>query len=259
MSTKKTENFPEPLKREGLSSTSNTSVPLHLPLMGCLNLRELGGYTTSDGKSIRWRTLLRGDSLHKLSLESQQAIIDYGVKTIIDLRTISEVNKESYVLSKSPEINYCNLPLLEEANFSQLREKKTLFEHNCFMLEERSRQIKEILSVIANHQTAVVIHCAAGKDRTGIIIALLLAIAKVPVATIAEDYALSEKYILPLYKIIHEQAIEEGFAHMLSSPPEAIIDTFSYLDEQYGGIDEYLQTIGIDKLQIERIQTMLVN
>ena len=246
MSRKKTENFPEPLKR-------------HLPLMGCINLRELGGYVTSDGKSIRWRTLLRGDSLHQLSLESQQTIIDYGVKTIIDLRTRSEVNKKSYVLSKSPNINYCNLPLLEEANFSQLWEKKTLFEHNCFILEERSLQIKEILAVIASQSTAFVIHCAAGKDRTGIIIALLLAIANVPVDTIAQDYALSEKYVSSLYATIQEQAIEEGFAHMLLSPPEAIIDTFNYLDEQYGGINEYLRAIGITKIQIERIQTILVH
>ncbi|MDJ0688358.1 MAG: tyrosine-protein phosphatase [Xenococcaceae cyanobacterium MO_188.B32] len=243
---KQPENVREPGKR-------------HLPLTGCLNLRELGGYATADGKLTRWRTLLRGDSLHKLSLESQQAIIDYGVKTIIDLRTISEVNKKPYILSSSPEIGYFNLPLLEEDNFPQLWAKKTLFKHNCFMLEERSPQIKEILSVIATQQTAFVIHCAAGKDRTGIIIALLLAIANVPVATIAQDYALSEKYVSPLYATIQEQAIEEGFAHILLSPPEAIIDTFNYLDEHYGGINEYLQAIGMDKLQIEHLQNILIN
>ena len=242
---KQPENIREPEKR-------------HLPLTGCLNLRELGGYATADGKSIRWRTLLRGDSLHKLSLTSQQAIIDYGIKTIIDLRTISEVNKKPYILSKSPEVGYFNLPLLEEDNFPQLWAQKTLFEHNCLMLEERSPQIKEILAVIASQPTAFVIHCAAGKDRTGIIIALLLAIANVPVATIANDYALSEKYVSPLYAKIQEQAIEEGFAHILLSPPEAIIDTFNYLDKNYGGIHEYLQAIGIDKLQIEHLQNILI-
>ena len=231
----------------------------HLPLTGCLNLRELGGYTTADGKSIRWRTLLRGDSLHKLSPESQQEIVDYGVKTIIDLRTRSEVKKKPYILSKSPEISYFNLPLFEEDNFPQLWAKKTLFEHNCFVLEERSLQIKEILAVIATQPTGFVIHCAAGKDRTEIIIALLLAIANVPVATIAEDYALSEKYCSPLYVTIQEQAIKEGFAHILLSPPETILDTFNYLDKHYGGANSYLQDIGMNQVQIERIQTMLVN
>ena len=246
MSMKQPDNFQEPRER-------------HFKLTGCLNVRELGGYATSDGKLIRWRTLLRGDSLHKLSPESQQEMIEYGVKTIIDLRTRSEVNKEPYILSRSPEVDYLNLPLIEEANFPQLMAKKTLFEHNCFMLEERAQQIREILAVIATKQTAFVIHCAAGKDRTGIIIALLLAIANVPVVTIAQDYALSEKYLSPLYTTIREQAIKEGFAHMLLSSPEAIIETFDYLDEHYGGINGYLQAIGMDQFQSERLQNILVN
>lgn len=243
---KQPRNFAEPFKR-------------HLQLSGCFNLRELGGYVTTEGKSISWRTVLRGDSLHKLASESQQAIIGYGVKTIIDLRTPSEVNQERYPLSKSPKINYLNLPLLEEKNFPQLRAKKTLLEHNVFMLKERSPQIKQILETIASNQTALVIHCAGGKDRTGIIIALLLAIANVPVATIAEDYALSEKYTQPLYAKIKQQAIQEGFDRLLLSPPQTMLDTLSYLNKHYGGINGYLQAIDIDNVTIKRLQTILIN
>ena len=243
---KNTENFSKPMMR-------------HLQIAGCFNLRELGGYKTSDDKSIRWRTVLRGDSLHQLSSESQQAIIEYGIKTIIDLRTPWEVNKEPYPLSKSPEINYLNLPLLLEKDFPKLRAKKTLLEHNCFMLEERSLPIKQILETIANNQTAVIIHCAGGKDRTGIIIALLLGIANVPVANIAGDYALSEKYTKPLYAKIRQQAIEEGFANLLLSPPQIMLDTFDYLDKNYGSINGYLKAIDIDKVTIERLQTILID
>ncbi|MGK7936512.1 MAG: tyrosine-protein phosphatase [Xenococcaceae cyanobacterium] len=243
---KQPENFREPQTR-------------HLQLAGCLNLRDLGGYATSDDKFTSWRTLLRGDSLHRLSPENQQAIIEYGVKTIIDLRTLSEVNREPYVLSKSPEISYFNLPLIEEEDFPQLMAKKSLLEHNYFSLEKRSPKIKEILEIIATKQTAVVIHCAAGKDRTGIIIALLLAIAQVPVKTIAQDYQLSDRYLTSFYANIQEEAIKKGFAHMLLSPAEVIMDTFSYLDEHYGGVNGYLQTIGINQEQIKRLQTILVN
>ncbi|MGK7953396.1 MAG: tyrosine-protein phosphatase [Xenococcaceae cyanobacterium] len=243
---KQPRNFAEPYKR-------------HLQLSGCFNLRELGGYVTTEGKSISWRTVLRGDSLHKLASESQQAIMEYGVKTILDLRTPSEVNKELYPLSKSPEINYVNIPLLEAKNFPQLRAKKTLLEHNCFMLEERSPQIKQILKAIANNQAAVVIHCAGGKERTGIIIALLLAIANVPEVTIAEDYALSEKYVTPLYKKIQQQAIKEGFDRLLLSPPQIMLDTLSYLNKHYGGINGYLQAIDLDNVTIKRLKTRLIN
>ena len=230
----------------------------HLKLAGCHNLRELGGYTTSDGKQIQWSTLLRSDSLHGLPLSSQQQVIDYGVRTIIDLRTQSEVKRKSYALSNTSEIEYFNLPLVEDRSQSESIKQKTLFEHNCFFLEERSPKIKKILETIATQQTPLVIHCAAGKDRTGIIIALLLAVANVPVATIAEDYQLSDRYLAPLYSKIRQQAIKEGFAHLLESPPQIIIDTFAYLAQNYGEINNYLENIAISLETRDHLKTMLV-
>ncbi len=230
----------------------------HLKLAGCHNLRELGGYTTSDGKQIQWSTLLRSDSLHGLPLSSQQQVIDYGVRTIIDLRTQSEVKRKSYALSNTSEIEYFNLPLVEDRSQSESIKQKTLFEYNCFFLEKRSLQIKKILETIATQQTPLLIHCAAGKDRTGIIIALLLAVANVPVATIAEDYQLSDRYLAPLYSKIRQQAIKEGFAHLLESPPQIIIDTFAYLAQNYGEINNYLENIAISLETRDHLKTMLV-
>ncbi|MDJ0573904.1 MAG: tyrosine-protein phosphatase [Xenococcaceae cyanobacterium MO_234.B1] len=230
----------------------------HLKLAGCHNLRELGGYTTSDGKQIQWSTLLRSDSLHGLPLSSQQKLIDYGVRTIIDLRTPSEVKRKSYALSNTSEIEYFNLPLVEDRSQIESIKQKTLFEYNCFFLEKRSPQIKKILGTIATQQTPLVIHCAAGKDRTGIIIALLLAVADVPVATIAEDYQLSDRYLAPLYSKIRQQAIKEGFAHLLKSPPQTIIDTFAYLDQNYGGINNYLENVAISWEIRDRLKTIIV-
>ncbi len=228
-----------------------------LQLTGCLSLLDVGGYATSDGKFIRWRTLLRGYSLHRLSPASQQAIIEYGVKTIIDLRTPLDVNREPYVF-KSSEVRYFNLPLLEEKNFPELREKKTLLEFAHFMFEERGQQIKEILEVIATNQTAFLIYGASGKDRTGIIIALLLAIAQVPVTTIAQDYFLSEKDIALSYPTIQLQIDREELAQKLLSS-KSIMSPFIYLDEHYGGINGYLQAIGVNQETIEHLQTILVN
>ncbi len=203
----------------------------HLKLAGCHNLRELGGYTTSDGKQTQWSTLLRSDSLHRLSVSSQQQLLDYGVRTIIDLRTPSEVNRKEYALSNASEIEYFNLPLIEDRSQVESIKDKQLLEHNCFFLEERQRQIKTILETIATEQTTIVIHCSAGKERTGIIIALLLAVANVPVASIAEDYLKSAIALAsPLYSSIRKQAIKEGFVHLLESPPQTIIDIFAYVD-----------------------------
>lgn len=217
----------------------------HLALPGCLNLREIGGYQTSEGKQIKWRNLLRSDSLHNLPVSSQQQLIDYGVRTIIDLRSPSEVSSQEYTFSQISEIDYFNLPLVADRSQIESIKQKTLLEHNCFFLEKHSSAIKEILETIASQPTAVVIHCAAGKDRTGIIIALLLAIADVPVETIAEDYKLSDRYLAPLYSQIRALAIQHGFAHLLESSPQTMVDIFTYLEGNYGGINNYLANIGI--------------
>ncbi|WP_019505307.1 tyrosine-protein phosphatase [Pleurocapsa sp. PCC 7319] len=230
----------------------------HLKLPGCLNLRELGGYTTSEEKQIRWRTLLRSDSLHRLPSSSQQHLLDYGIRTIIDLRSPSEVSSRKYALSQIPEIKYFNLPLIDDRSQVEFIKNKRLFEHNRFFLEKRSPVIKNILETIACQKTAVVIHCAAGKDRTGIIIALLLALANVSVETIAEDYQLSDRYLAFMYDKIRQQAIKEGFAHLLESSPQTIIDTFAYLDRNHGGVNSYLACIGIDSAKRIQLKTMLV-
>lgn len=231
----------------------------YLKLAGCLNLRELGGYETTEGKQIKWRTLLRSDSLHGLPASSQQRLIDYGVKTIIDLRSSFEL-KEEYALSKRVEIEYFNLPLIEEdaRNIEESIKDKTLLELNCFFLEEKSRAIKTILETIVTQQTPVIIHCAVGKDRTGIIIALLLAIAGVGITTIAEDYYLSDDNLALLYAQLRSEAVREGYAHLLESPPQTMIDTFAYLDLHYGGINNYLENINLDREISNRLRTMLI-
>lgn len=235
----------------------------HLKLTGGLSLRDLGGYETADGKLIRWCSLLRGYNLHHLSPATQQAIIDYGVKTIIDLRALSDVKNERYVSIKSPEIRYFNLPLLGERNLPQLKNKKTakkiMLEFAHFIFEERSPQIKQILETIATNQTAFLIYGASEQDRTGIIIALLLAIANVPIKDIARDYILSEKYASLLSPTTKNQTIEAEFTRRLLFSPEAIMQPFKYLAERYGSIAAYLQAIGINTVNIKRLQTILID
>ena len=231
----------------------------HLSLTGCLNLRELGGYETTEGKQLKWGTLLRSDSLHRLPISSQQQFIDYGVKTIVDLRSSFEVAQEEYAFSKRTEINYFNIALVEEnhRNIIESIKDKSLFEINQFLLEERSLAIKTILETIATQETPVVIHCAIGKDRTGLIIALLLAIAEVPRETIAQDYHLSDRYLETLYAQMRPEAIRGGYIYLLESPPQTIIDTFDYLDRHYKGINNYLENIGIDSTIQNRLKGML--
>ena len=82
-----------------------------LDLDGSYNLRELGGYSTRDGQETRWKTFLRADSLHRLTKASQTALLDYGIKTVIDLRESVELREQPNVFHRSSEISYFHRPL----------------------------------------------------------------------------------------------------------------------------------------------------
>ena len=219
----------------------------HLKLSGCMNFRELGGYQTKDGKQTKWQTLFRSDSLHQLPESSQQQVIDYGIRTIIDLRSSFEIENQSYPLSQRPEIQYFNFPLIAEdqRNIIAAIKHQSLLELNTFLLEERSQVIKTILETIAIQTNPVVIHCAVGKDRTGIISALLLAIAGVSPETIAQDYNLSDVYLAPLYEELRPQAERENFTHLLASPVQTMMETLNYLENNY--VNELIQKYKIKK------------
>ena len=233
----------------------------HLKLSGCMNFRELGGYKTIDGKQTKWQTLFRSDSLHQLPESSQKQLINYGIKTIVDLRSSFELESESYPLSQRTEIQYFNFPLIAEnqRNIIAAIKHQSLLELNTFFLEERSQIIKTIIETIATQTAPVVIHCAVGKDRTGVISALLLAIAGVTRETIAQDYNLSDIYLAPLYEELRPQAERENFTHLLSSPMQTMLDTFEHLEENYGGVKDYLKQIGVDDSMCVRLRAILID
>lgn len=237
----------------------------HLALEGSHNIRDIGGYQTLDGRYTRWKTILRADSLSHLPHVSQQALLNYGIQTIIDLRSPSEVAKSPNVFSNSKNINYFSLPLVRDKNESVILEQpQTLVERYCLILEYCQKEIKLILETIATTDTIpVLINCTAGKDRTGLIIALLLGIANVAESTIVEDYALSAKYLDSVLEKLRLQARQSGYhmqnvERMLECQHNTMIDTINYLQAKYGGIVDYLSSIGITSEVINYLRTVIV-
>ncbi len=234
----------------------------HLVLEGSYNIREIGGYETVDGHTTRWKTLLRSDSPNKLSLEGQRLLLEYPVRTVIDLRRASELANSPNIFAQSPKVRYVNISLLEDEN--RAASMQSLQELYQLYLEYCQEEIKSILTLMATEDVfPCVLHCAVGKDRTGLIVALLLSIANVAADVIADDYALSEGYLAPLFAIMLERARREGYKiegreWMIAARPETMLGTLAYLDERYGGTRAYLRGIGMTDEQLESLHKKLI-
>jgi protein tyrosine/serine phosphatase len=234
----------------------------------CYNVRDLGGYETADGRRVRWRALLRADDLCRLSAEGQQALVTYGVRTIIDLRSPSEraVAPHPFAAGAAHAPVHHALSLFDEhdvAAMAALKAAQSSGALYCAVLDFFRARVGAVLrAVVEAPEGGVLVHCFAGKDRTGIVVALALALAGVPRATIAADYALSDSYLQPLYDellaVVDDPAERERRALRYRSPPESILAVLDHLDVRYGGVAAYLRTAGVMDEQMERIRVRLV-
>jgi protein-tyrosine phosphatase len=242
----------------------------HLPWDACYNIRDVGGYVTADGGQIRWGALVRADNLCRLSPAGCAALIDHGVRTIIDLRSPSELERAPHpfalVRSEPNTPAYLHLALFDEDDqdgIARINAVGSTKEMYTLMIEQYPARIATIIQAVARaSEGGVLVHCFAGKDRTGIIVALLLAIAGADKETIAADYAESDNYLQPLYteildSLAHDPPRQRQLAVQLASPPEAMQATLAYLDATYGGPEGYLQAIGVDQQDLQLLRQRL--
>ena len=241
----------------------------HLDLEGAYNVRELGGYQTSDGRITRWKTFLRADSLHRLPAESQAALIDYGVRTVIDLRQSQEIQDSPNPFFGSSEVKYYHQNLSGDVTLVQDGDPpdradvaQRISEGYCRRLDRRHSLVREILATLAQPESLpALFHCAGGTDRTGIISALLLGIAGVTPEIIAEDYTLSARYLINLF-LAEAESPDENLTweacQQKYCPPEVMLLMLQHLEKRYGGVEGYSRTIGLMQDQIDSLRNALV-
>ena len=243
-----------------------------LDVEGAYNVRDLGGYRTADGRTTRWRAFLRADSLHNLSESTKSALIEYGVRTVIDLRRTNETVDTPNALADMDDIQYFHLNMIGDTNppgyIAPPPDEWTTPELTSdiyrVLLDQRQEVISETLVTLANSKGHTAIyHCAAGTDRTGIISALLLGLADVPNETIIADYALSAHGLrnkllaegIPDYLASQDFTLDDP--PVLLAPPLAMERTLRHLNDQYGGIEPYVLHIGLTNPQIADIRNKL--
>lgn len=226
-----------------------TTRVLHWP--DCRNARDLGGLPTRDGRRIRFGAIVRSDSHDRLTGDGIAAVRGAGISRVLDLRSASECETCPSPFAGTPI--YLNVALLDESDpvgTDALHVARTLADAYRVILDFFGRQVGAAVAALAEAPTGgLVVHCHAGKDRTGIVVALALAVAGVIPEAIAEDYALSDGFLRPLYAeqlaAVSTADERERMGAFHTSMPETILGALEHLDSRHGGPVGYLRRNGV--------------
>ncbi|PJF21151.1 MAG: hypothetical protein CUN56_12545 [Phototrophicales bacterium] len=246
-----------------------------LPLQGSLNFRDLGGYQTTTGQYIKWGKIFRGDAQDRLTDDDIQYMDSIGFKLMCDLRGEHEAIERPGRLNTER----LHLPIHDDlVNGRVIRErllaKDTQGMDETMMFGSYERILDQFPQVFATalkqmtepQNLPLAFHCTAGKDRTGLLAAMLLTLLGIPKKTIIQDYDLSNGYVQPFLDWMRGRVEANGIDFesikvVFSAPVALLLHAYDYLEQQYGGMLSYLRDyVGIDEATQQKLQaTLLTN
>ena len=242
-----------------------------VPFAGITNLRDLGGYPTADGGTTRWGCVFRADALHKLTAADLEVFGRLGVRTVYDLR--GDVERDEFpgpVPSRHVPISGRPpgaAPLPPPTGMTEADGERMLRDLYVGMLEHSAANIAAVLRGLTDVEAVpAVFHCHGGKDRTGVVAAVLLLALGVDRETVLDDYESTRRY----RRLEHQQ---DSLANMLANgvPPEAaagVLGTPRWamaaavdaVAETPGGVDGYLTDVaGLTAAEVDALRAALVD
>jgi len=255
-----------------------------VPLEGTLNFRDLGGYRTADGRQVRWGRVFRSDALGKLTDGDLTYLERLGVRLVCDFRDDHETERAPSRVPQHPEVRIERFPIgagADTDDVSGRREGLTdmvlagslgevsaemLGDFYVGMLESRSEPLVAVLERVAdpaNHP--LVFHCTAGKDRTGVLAAMLLSVLGVDEATILDDYELTDRYRTPhrIAEVAPKLAaagVDLDKVRALFSAERAVLArTLGTIDERYGSVPAFLtDKAGMAPATLDQLRQVLL-
>jgi protein tyrosine/serine phosphatase len=244
---------------------TNDSRPRILAWEACLNARDLGGYPAADGQETAWGAVVRADSLARLTAPGIDALTNYGVRTVIDLRLPAELaDAPNPFASRERRGMRLRHISLFDPTAPPPPAYETLADDYKGVLTRFPARFAAVFDAIAAAGTGgIAIHCAGGRDRTGLVSALLLAIAGVPRNVIATDYALSTELLResdlrwiesdPARRTERERRVAWALPRV-----EVMTELLDHLHRRYGGAEAYLLACGVSPADIERVRTRIL-
>jgi protein tyrosine/serine phosphatase len=284
------------------TTPQNPPTPPRVDLDGTVNVRDIGGYRNRHDRPVRRGVFYRADNLGQLTQRGREQARALGLDLILDLRSDDEVARFPNVFDPDAVVDAAappgerrerdgrdpvyrrfdligdNEPIIARGDTIELQRLSERDERGAFkypadrlvagysaILDDRAALVREIMETLASVDGApMMYHCVAGQDRTGIITALLLAIAEVDEATIAFDYG--ETAVYNIHRFRREKnaqrwglpiETEDDYRRQLC-PPAAMRGTLRRLQEHYGGVVTYLRSAGLSAEAIERLHRVLV-
>ena len=248
---------------------ANTT-PRELAVDGAFNVRDVGGLPAAGGKVVRPGLVYRSGDLGRLTTAGADHLRALGVATIIDLRTTAEVERRGRFPFEGHAMEYRHRPLREVRATepeSQLADVPPDVLERLYrdLAVDGARNLALILTWLAEEPTLpALVHCVAGKDRTGTVIAVLLALLGVRDEDIAADYALSEAGLAGFrsWAAENDSNVAEWLARvppqLLQARPEAMLDFLGWLREGHGSIENYARSIGVSDATLASLRLTLL-
>jgi protein-tyrosine phosphatase len=235
------------------------------------NFRDMGGYPTSDGRTTRWGLLFRADGLYRLTGDDLDVVRTLGLRTVIDLRTFAELDERGTFPQDEHPVNFHHVPVIDstwtEAQAGAATDAADFLEHAYVsMLEEGEHKLAQaMVTLCVPGALPAVFHCAAGKDRTGMLAMLVLGCLDVLPEYIVADYALTAEGMERMrewsareYPELHAR-IMAGPAVFSAAVPEAMLRMIGHVNRRHGSIKEFALALGVPSTAIDHLRSELLD
>ncbi|OJX75020.1 tyrosine-protein phosphatase [Leifsonia sp. 71-9] len=242
-----------------------TVSPQRLPVPGTYNFRDVGGYP-AEGGSTRDGKLFRADALGRLGDAGKESLRELGVRVVIDLRDDFEVDSLPDDLD-GLDVEVLRLPVFEGSGASQATIGATLADlYEKIVLQHRDVVVRALREIADTGDEPVVVHCTAGKDRTGVVVALALLAVGVDRETVLDDYAatqanLAGEWLEGMLALVRGYGVEitpDLQVIMGGSPREAMAAVLDLIDRDFGGVRAYLLDAGLDEVELAKLRSVLI-
>jgi len=241
----------------------------HVRLEGALNVRDLGGLPTLDGKLTRHGVLFRADTLAHLTAKDQARLGALGLTTVIDLRTDDERMRAPDRLPEGPPpavralgfLPRGNIEMFSAINAGELDAEDAvqamMAQYRRLTLEHHERYQAFVQTLLGPGSRPLLFHCASGKDRTGIAAAIVLLALDVPRATVLEDYVISNFQRRPI-DLFTAGASAPAVEQVMAADPRYLAAAFAAMEEASGSVPAYLAELGLDSEARRHLRALLV-